>query len=73
MEGYIALVTSVKLWNLRVYEYQAASLYTRSNDYGLLSYLVNVVYGTKADTLVSDNDHKLRGGYIVWMFIQVSS
>ena len=72
MEVYMACVynrCSVRLWNLSLYEYQATGLYNRSYK-GLLSYLVNVVYGTKADTLVSDNDHKVRGVYMVWMFIE---
>ena len=35
-----------------------------AKDFGLLSYMVSVVYGTEADTLVSNGDHKLLGFYI---------
>ena len=35
-----------------------------AKDFGLLSYMISVVYGPEADTLVSDGDHKLLGFYI---------
>ena len=35
-----------------------------AKDFGLLSYMISVVYGPEADTLVSEGDHKLLGFYI---------